>query len=471
MNKTEPAILEPIIRTVDRTQMHANQDMPDLDEPFSQAHALVSRAILLYVIVLIALSTSALCIVYFRGQVLHKPYPYNTLLYDPNYLFTDWTDCTRRIEHFGESNLLGPSDAGPGYGYPAATVYLFLIFIRLSHNSLAAYLVAALAAFVVSTLLFSAHVHRLSRDGLAQVAIWLTLVAGFPAWFLIDRGNIEVFLWLFVLLGIVAFIRNSPYIGALLFGLAASMKIYPLIFLLLFLPRRQYKAAALGVFAFCALSCLAIVGINPHNIGETLDALSRNAIIVRNAYFVHMNPGEIRFDHSVFSIERQLVDLYLKARHILATGNEPTFESSTRVYGILAPLAFIVLYVARLRRLPLLNQFMALTLCSILLPYISGEYTLVYVYLIFAVFLCFLLTDVKAGLSALTRTRANLIMSSFAVVIAPLSFLVVKTSSGFSGQIKSMVLLLLLAVILETPMLSSLFGDLPPAVSKTPSTA
>ena len=439
---------------------------PTLDARSTKTHSPVSRAIVLYILILAGLSALALGMVTFRGRVLHKPYPYNTLLYDPNFRFSDWTDCTRRIEHFGESNLLGRTDVGAGYGYPAATVYLFLIFIRLFHDSLRAYLVAGLSIFIGSTLLFSSHVRRLARDGLPQIAIWLTLVLGFPTWFLIDRGNIEVFLWLFVLLGIVSFIRNAPYTAALLFALAGSMKIYPLIFLLLFIPRRQYKAAAVGALAVCAFSGLAIWGIGP-DIHETLHAISHNASLVKNAYFVHMNPGEIRFDHSIFGDSRQLIDLYLHARYFIGPSNFPTYEALTRFYGIVAPLAFVILYVVRLRHLPLLNQFMGLTLCSILLPYMSGEYTLVHVYLIWATFLWFLLTDVKAGFSGLSSRRINLMMSSFAVVIASLSFLVVKTNSGFSGQIKSLVLVFLLALIMQTPMPSSLFGDLHPVTPKS----
>jgi Glycosyltransferase family 87 len=444
--------------------------MPILDKPSSQTYSIVSRAILLYVIVLVGFSAVAWSIVSFRGYMLRQPYPRNTPLFNPEVRFSDWTVCVTRIEHFGESNLLGRTDVGAGYGYPAPTVYLFLIFIRLFHNSLRAYLVAASAIFMVSALLFSVHVRRLARDRLPQLAIWLTLVLGFPALFLVDRGNIEVFLWLFVLLGIMAFVRNSPYTAALLFALAGSMKIYPLIFLLLFIPRRQYKAAALGAFAVCAFSGLAIVGIGP-DISETLHAISHNAALVKDAYFVHLSPEEIRFDHSIFSVEKQLINLFLHARYRIGPDNYPTFEASTRIYGIITPLAFVILYVVRLRRLPLLNQFMGLTICSIVLPYISGEYTLVHVYLIWAAFLWFLLTDVKSGLSDLSSKRMNLMMSSFAIVIAPLSFVVLKTHSGFSGQIKSLVLVFLLAVILRTPMPSSLFGDLAPATPKSSSAA
>jgi hypothetical protein len=428
-------------------------------EPTTPTQAVVTRAILLYVLVLAGLFVFAYSIVSIRAYVLHLPYPYNTLQYDPSVRFTDWTDCAKRIQHFGESNLL------EGYGYPPATVYVFLPFVKLFRNSLHAYLFAAISIFILGALFFSVRVRRITKDKLPQISIWLTLIMGFPASNVLDRGNIEVFLWLFVLLGIVAFVRDWPYTAALLFAIAASMKIYPLLFLLLFIPRRQYKAAVAGGVAVCVLTFFAILGIGP-DIQNTVHTMGHNANIVSDVYFVRLNAPSLRFDHSIFGDVKQAMHLYLHSRNLDSAGSPPTFEKATRIYGILAPLFFAVLYLGRLWRMPLLNQFIALTLCSILLPYLSYEYTLVHVYLIWAAFLYFLLTDVKAGRGRLSGLRANVMMLSFALAIAPLSFLLIARSSGVSGQVKSVALIVLLGVVLATPMPSTLFGDLPKALSR-----
>ena len=433
------------------------------DESTPQTRSMVTRAILLYILVLSGLFFFAYITVSVRAYVLHRPYPYNTLLYDPTVRFTDWTDCAKRIQHFGEPNLLG---ANGGYGYPAATVYLFLLFVKFFHNSLHAYLFAALATFILSTLFFSVRVRRLTKDKLPQIAIWLTLIMGYPLLFLLDRGNIEVFLWLFVLLGVLAFIRNRPYTAAMLFAIAASMKIYPVLFLLLLLPKRQYKAAAFGAVAVGVLSFLAILGIGP-DVRDTMQTMSNNAAAIKEVYFVRLNAPSVRFDHSVFGGMKQAIHLYLHSRHLDSAANPPRFEREMHIYGILAPLFFVLLYLGRLRRMPILNQFMAITLCCLLLPYLSGEYTLVHVYLIWAAFLWFLLTDVRSGLVPLSGRRASLMMLCFALTIAPLSFMVIARSSGISGQVKCVALIALLGAIVATPMPSSLFGDLPKILSST----
>ena len=67
------------------------------------------------------------------------------------------------------------------------------------------------------------------------------------------------------------------------------------------------------------------------------------------------------------------------------------FERLLRWYNLVIPLGAVLLYWFRLRHLPILNQFMAYMILCVLLPYVSGDYTLVYVYLIWGAFLLFLL--------------------------------------------------------------------------------
>ena len=77
---------------------------------------------------------------------------------------------------------------------------------------------------------------------------------------------------------------------------------------------------------------------------------------------------------------REFVARWLTAEHRVAL----------RIYSIVIPLAALLLYWFRLRRLPLLNQFIAYIVLCILLPYVSGEYTLVHMYTAWAAFLLFL---------------------------------------------------------------------------------
>ena len=69
-----------------------------------------------------------------------------------------------------------------------------------------------------------------------------------------------------------------------------------------------------------------------------------------------------------------------------------------RVYSLLIPLGAVLLYWFRLRHMPILNQFMAYMILCVLLPYVSGDYTLVHVYLVWGAFCCFFsLTSLQDG--------------------------------------------------------------------------
>jgi hypothetical protein len=103
---------------------------------------------------------------------------------------------------------------------------------------------------------------------------------------------------------------------------------------------------------------------------------------------------------------------------------------------------------------------MAYVVLCVLLPYVSGEYTLVHLYLVWGAFLLFLLTDVAKGHVKVPASAIHLIMLSCAVIFVPLAYLKAGHSFSFGGQVKTVFLLLILVTVCRVPMPSSLFGDL-----------
>jgi hypothetical protein len=111
--------------------------------------------------------------------------------------------------------------------------------------------------------------------------------------------------------------------------------------------------------------------------------------------------------------------------------------------------------------MPLLNQLMAYLAMCILFPYVSGEYTLTYVYLIWGAFLLFLLEDVATARVQIPATSIYMILISCACLVGPLFYIQHNGHLGYSGPIKALILLILLGTVLREPMPSSLFADLP----------
>ncbi len=98
------------------------------------------------------------------------------------------------------------------------------------------------------------------------------------------------------------------------------------------------------------------------------------------------------------------------------------------------------------------------------MPYVSGDYTLVHVYIAWAAFLLFLLDDVATGRVRIPANAIRRILFSCAVIFVPLSYIAITGSTNRSfalgPQVKTIFLILILLTVCRVPMPSSLFGDL-----------
>lgn len=420
----------------------------------------VSRSLGIYLGTLLALTALAWGSFFIMGPVQHKMHLHSSLFCCSGFQFSDFLDLSARVAHFGEPNLLDPARFRTPYAYPVPTIYAYLLFVRLFPHPLVAYLLFVIIAFVLATSYLSIYVRRLTRKRLPQITVWATLLLGFPLLFLLDRGNIEAFIWVLVLLGLTAFTRNRPLLASVLWALAASMKIFPAILFLLFLARRRYWMFAAAVGFAVLFSVLALAGVGP-SVHQAALASSKNAPFMINNYILIRNLPQ--FDHSFFSAIKQAAQLFLDLSGRGPKAHE-AFKVAVQIYNVAALFGFLLLYWFRLRKLPQLNQFMAYMLLAILLPYISNEYTLVYVFLVLAAFLIFLLQDFATGRVALPARTVGDILFSCAIVFVPLTYFGIPTGTEHvimvGAQIKTVFLLIILFAVIRHPMPSSLFGDL-----------
>ena len=87
------------------------------------------------------------------------------------------------------------------------------------------------------------------RVGRARAWIFLgtILVTSFPIWGLAQRGNIELVVWGFCAAGVWAWWRGWDDVAGVLWGLAAGVKLYPVVLLVLLLPRGRWRSFGVGV--------------------------------------------------------------------------------------------------------------------------------------------------------------------------------------------------------------------------------
>lgn len=260
-------------------------------------------------------------------------------------------------------------------------------------------------------------------------------------------------------------------ISAILWSIAASMKIFPGLFFVLFLARRKFGTFVVAIATTAALSLLALAGIGPTIRQAAVDSSKIAPFVLNNYVIPHDNGG---FDHSLFQAVKHVIFFnawtHKEGNTPLTISTRPANERALRVYNVMIPLAAVLLYWLRLRRLPLLNQFIAYIVLCVSLPYVSGDYTLVHLYILWGAFLLFLLNDVATGRVRIPAKAIHVMLFSCAVIFVPLSYLLItgpnNRTFAVGSQVKTIFLILILLTVLRFPMPSSLFGDLQLSASR-----
>lgn len=214
----------------------------------------------------------------------------------------------------------------------------------------------------------------------------LTVVLfSFPIAGLLVRGNIELFLWILAATGVWLFLRGREDAAALLWGLVAAAKLYPILFLALLLPRRKWRAFALGVATFLGATAAALKWLGP-TMGVALHGSLRNVFGYQGKRVEQFSLHELMANHSMFGWAKFAA---MVAHVPLAKMTLPYYACGALVFG----LAFF----GRLWKMPVANQVLAVTAFMLMLPPVSYFYTLVHLYAPLAVLVFVAVRAARAG--------------------------------------------------------------------------
>ena len=450
-----PAKLQPKELTVPSDDMNSGSD-------------LVRRCLFWWVVVLAGLAISAYLWVYLNGQLGHG-FPYNTIVFIPRQRFLDFTSFYRPFEHFGTAQFR----SGLG-NYPAPAAYVYLLFFSLipGHPSAAAVAydatIAGVACMAVGLIVFALRRNRLVAP--VAAALLLTLLTSYPLMFMADRANVEGAAWVAAILGMWAFARDQRGAAAFLFACAAAIKLAPLVLVFLFLRRRDWRNSMVFVGSFVAVNSLALWYAGP-SVGQSLGTIMGGMRHLNHDAVLAYSGVQMGVDHSLFFVVKQalLVVCYV-------AGTSRSFflcmtDIAYYMYMCMWLVAAVVL-VRRFRRMPMLNCIFAAFIVQLIAPPVSYDYTLLYLYIPWALFLVvFLLQDVYSGRAHLSFSTALAILIPCAITFTPQQcYLVIggigHTSSlgysghiGFAGQVKALALLYLLVVAALNPMPCRIFGE------------
>jgi hypothetical protein len=274
-----------------------------------------------------------------------------------------------------------------------------------------------------------------ARRLLTVVFLASAFVFSFPFRFEYQLGNLEVCIFVILAVAIIAFLRGYGYTAAALIGVAASMKVFPAVYLALFLSRREYRKFSAGLVVAAAMNLLGLWFVCP-SISVSYRGIQAGLGIFRAVYMLQYRLVDTGFDHSIFGFIKRV-------SHVWGVDAMP--GGFLTGYLVVAALAGVALYFLIIRRLPLLNQILCLCVAMLLLPPTSHDYTLMHLYVPWGLLVLYAIQTSKLKLEAPGLLAAFV---CFGILMSPeneLSY----GHAGFSGQVKAITLVVLMAIALK----------------------
>jgi len=357
-------------------------------------------AMLLFLIAIATMTLLSTAYTLIATYILKLPYPYGLPLFFADDRWFDFTIYHDRFMHFRTPAFWDAYEYP--FTYPAPLAVLYAALYKIPHV-LRYYLVAYAAAVVSAGLILR---RALVARGIGNAAAILFIAAFFalnyPLRTLFESANTEGIVAILAAFGVFYILRDRCYLGATLIALAGTLKIFPFILLALLLSKRRYREFffALAVAFAVNLGSLAIVG---PTIAEAQRRIAAGIHYVQVTFIYSVNPAAVTFNHSLFTlvkfsavaIRRHLHPLVIHNHAdwlIRAAAERSLLNTTFTVYVILAASFGLIAYFLWIRRLPLLNQVLALTTCALVLPPLSADYTLLHLLFPFAL-LCLYAAD------------------------------------------------------------------------------
>jgi hypothetical protein len=280
----------------------------------------------------------------------------------------------------------------------------------------------------------------LMRVGLAGVTATLfplTLVLiSFPIARLVDEGNLELVLWILAALGAWAYLREADDTAAVLWGLAAAMKLYPVILLILLLPRRRWRAFAVGVATFVGATVLSLWWLGP-TMGVAWRGSIQNVFGYQGLRASEWTQRELVANHSVFGLVKLVA---------MIAGLPPA--RLTLPYYVCGAVAMGLAFFGRLWKMPVANQLLAVIVFMVMFPPVTYYHTLLHLYAPFVALVFVAIRAERAGVS-IPGLRGTVMLfvplfASYTLYTFPRVFL-------FGGLVQACLLLLLFLCALQYP--------------------
>ncbi len=320
----------------------------------------------------------------YQGIFLQLPYPFNTFLFLPLDRFNDFYNGFYASKNFNPYFELG-------YYWPLRNMFPFLYFIYCLMALVEGK--TMLTIFLVSSfiLIFYINYKNCRMEKKTTIFYYALILSCFsyPVIFALDRANTES--WLYILLYFaVSFFTQQKYTrSAILFSFVFAMKPFPAIFGILFLGKKRFKEILLMIFLTLFLTIVPLFSFKS-GFWNNLDHFRYSIDVVYPKNYI-LQHGGLPYGNSLWGVVK-IIHASL-AENIKASNLEALIPIYSPMYGLYSKicwvaLALVLLYILFIEK-TFWKKIALLTFSMNLLPAVSGDYKLLYVFIPLFLFINF----------------------------------------------------------------------------------
>ncbi len=383
----------------------------------------------------------SVCFHYSRFYFLGQGYPFSTFLFRPDDRFMDYFNGLTYIIHGYGAGMTGTS----GIAY---LVWRFLYFVSFN-NAAVSFVVYAIAMtlYVVWYNFKGASLLQMFPSKMVQNVFVLSFLS-YPVLFTLDRGNFEGLVFILLSLFIYFFSSNRAGISTVFLAAASALKIYPVIFIILFIADRKYKETLLFVvvllfFWAWTYNNVQGFGLRP-SFFLSLIGGSGNTQNTYNALYVIGDEGA-GFCSSAYGALKGM--LYFWYSHLLVS--HVILLARVYYWASLFFLGVVALYVIMIEK-EFWRRVAIVVLSMILFPFVTGDYRLLHLYIPMWLFL-----NLK------TQDRNDLLYSIlFALLLIPKAYYFIKGEISVSVVLNPLIISVLMALLITEGLRSTSVQDI-----------
>jgi hypothetical protein len=312
----------------------------------------------------------------FYGVFLGRDYPYSTFLFRPNDRFQDFLGILRMTadrnpyQYKTVIGVLGHYPVEASNYFPFTHLLLYPFTLINEYTSLLIY-----SLFVIGFAAF-ASVKALG-DGLSDTIgqrclnVLVFTLMSYPILLTLDRGNIEGIIFIFLSCAAWLYLSGRGKWAAACIGLAASIKGFPILFLIFFVKDRRWKELMIGVAVPVFLTLVALLFLER--------GVFENLILLREALrnfgdFLLVGINGITYSVSLFGMGYTLWAL-LHQSLMDAASLKPILANYLVVAGIIGLATMVYVFVSRLE---FWKTWFILVAAVQVLPFPSYDYKLIH---------------------------------------------------------------------------------------------